>query len=1658
MGILGWRALSLLALLASILVLYIKTPSEQSEINSDCSLLPYDHYWISSKRIVTPQGVITGAVEVKGGIIVSVVQGDYLQSSFSRARVVDYGDAVIMPGLIDVHAHLDEPGRVEWEGFYSGTKAAAAGGITTLIDMPLNSFPSTVSEETLRLKVEAAEKKIYVDVGFWGGLVPENAFNTSALQGLLNAGALGLKSFMCPSGINDFPMTNSTHIKEGLYVLAKYSRPLLIHAEIVLDSETKVEMNDGGSDARSYATYLKTRPPSWEEAAIRELQEAMQDTKFGGRAEGAHVHIVHLSDAEASLDLIKDAKRSGASVSVETCPHYLAFAAEEITDGDTRFKCAPPIRDAANRQKLWEALMEQHIDMLSSDHSPSIPDLKLFDEGDFLKAWGGISSLQFVLPVAWSYGQKYGITFSQLVTWWSERPAKLSGQNHKGALVGGNHADLVVWEPEAEFELDENHKTYHKHPTISPYMGKRLSGKVLATFVRGNLVYSTGKHAPAACGVPILAKYTSSRDWAREVADHDGGIGGGSVKAAVVVDEIGVDAIRIIDDGPSGIARAAKRELAGRTIYRHDDAASGINDGVGREDGLQEGAAAEALGSVKPFHSEGRRDRKGDLGVGERVDEVHVELAVDGDEPAAGGAADPAVEELGDVETEGAAVGEGEEDEVAVQGVVGLVEGEHPGALEGGPGGAAGGGPGLADDGEAEIMFDCFIPVKKLSILFFPSDFTISATHNSRVSVLASIRASNLPGNKIGSSSIGTGIRVSNASQEKAESFGLSNDFQKPRNEARVSEVLREELRKETEKTLEWSLICSQVSAFVCTSAGKALCRSGSLPIGRDREESLKLLDQTAAAVLLPQPLDFSGIDDVSEIVRSAVDGQLLTIGELCAVERSLRSARRVFEQLEQIWAAGESPDRFSPLLDILQDCDFLTEIANKIRFCIDCTLSIVLDRASMKLESLRLERKQNMERLESLLRKISMEVFQVGGIDRPLITKRRSRMCIGIRASHKSLLPEGIVLSSSSSGATYFMEPRDAVVLNNMEVRLLNDEKDEELAILSYLSSEIARSETKFRLLMEKILELDLASARGAYALWMNGVHPLFSEGHQIINSNISANSLSIDIQGIQHPLLLQPSLRSLSSTSIPEAGSSEMLSRRDRAMESEDLPKAETPVPIDIRIGYTTKVLVISGPNTGGKTATMKTLGLAALMSKAGMFLPARGRPRLPWFDQILADIGDHQTLEHNLSTFSGHISRICKIIEVVSKDSLVLIDEIGSGTDPSEGVALSTSILQHLAGRVNLAVVTTHYADLSRLKDHNSQFENAAMEFCVESLQPTYRILWGSTGNSNALSIAKSIGFDQKVLDRAQEWVEKLVPDKQKERQGLLYQSLLEERNLLEAQSKEAASVLSEAKKLHLEIRSEAEDLDKHVAALKAKESQRVQQELKTVKSQMDSIIKNFETQLKNASPYQFKSMMREAEAAIASIVAAHHPGDDTLFGKTDSHSSYIPQIGDKVYVKGLGNKLATVIEAPAEDDITMVQYGKIKVRVKKTDVKLVEGSMDDTEYSASHLRVQDQGRYYKEPSVGANKDEVSFGPAVRTSKNTVDLRGMRVEEASHHLHMAISGCRSYGVLFVVHGVGTGAVKKCAVDILRNHPRVAKFEEEGPMNYGCTIAYIK
>ncbi|KAL5730271.1 hypothetical protein ACHQM5_003113 [Ranunculus cassubicifolius] len=833
-----------------------------------------------------------------------------------------------------------------------------------------------------------------------------------------------------------------------------------------------------------------------------------------------------------------------------------------------------------------------------------------------------------------------------------------------------------------------------------------------------------------------------------------------------------------------------------------------------------------------------------------------------------------------------------------------------------------------------------------------------------------------------------------------------------------------------------------------------SLAKNGKLPIGRTRKESLKLLNQTTAAMLLPQPLDFSGIEDIREIVGCCGNGELRSLRELCAVKRTLRAARRVYQQLEKVVRDDDdgSSNRYSSLFEILQGCDFLTDLEQKIEFCIDCNLSVVLNRASEGLEKIRSERKRNMSNLEYLLKQVSTRIFQAGGIDSPIVTKRRSRMCVGIKASYRSLLRDGIILNSSSSGATYFMEPRDAVELNNMEVRLSNAERAEELAVLSMLTSEIVESESDIMYLLEKIQELDLVSARAAYAQWIGGVCPIINQTSERLNSSKSRNSLLVDIEGIQHPVLLEASLKSSTQELGLDSGNLQFGNLSER--------KYDFPVPIDIKIGRETKVVVISGPNTGGKTASMKTLGLASLMSKAGLYLPAKKQPRLPWFDIILADIGDHQSLEQSLSTFSGHISRIRRILELGSKRSLVLIDEIGSGTDPSEGVALSASILQYLKDRVNLAVVTTHYADLSLLREKDSRFENAAMEFSLETLQPTYHILWGCIGNSNALSIAKSIGFDLKVLDRAHKWVEKLMPDKQMERKGMLFHSLMEERTTLEAQAKLAVSLHSEVMKLYQEINGEAEDLDGHEMALKLKEIQEVQQGLKAARMQMDEIITKCESQLKNANPDQFNSLVRKAESSISSIIEAHRPSGAILVSGTHN-SSYIPQVGEQVIVKGLGGKLANIVEAPGDDGMALVQYGKMKVRVNKNKLNAIKPtpSTKRTTTLSGLKGLAQVSKVYANAPLEADKDGDSpFGPVVQTSRNTVDLRGMRVEEADNEIRVAIATSRSRGVLFIIHGIGTGVLKERVTEILKNHPRVAKFEWESAMNDGCTVAFIK
>jgi allantoinase len=415
-------------------------------------------------------GYGAASIHIEGEQIVAVREYDDLSGATPLNDVIDYGDLALMPGIVDSHVHVNEPGRTEWEGFDTATRAAAAGGVTTIVDMPLNSIPPTMSVEALRIKAAAMRDQIRVDVGLWGGAVPGNA---GELRPMIEAGALGFKCFLVDSGVAEFGWLDERGLLEALEVLAGTNRPLLVHAEL------GEHLHDESGDPRSYARYLASRPRAAENAAIERVARLARET-------GAHAHIVHLSSADA-LRFI------GGNVTAETTPHYLYFAAEEIPDGAPEYKCAPPIRERDNREKLWGALQERRLLAIVSDHSPCTPHLKHLAEGDVERAWGGISSLQFALPVVWTAGRRREFTLSDITRFMSEGPAKLANlDRRKGKLAPGYDADIIAFDPDARFVVDES-VIQHRHK-VTPYAGDELHGVVRATYVRGRKVWEDGAH------------------------------------------------------------------------------------------------------------------------------------------------------------------------------------------------------------------------------------------------------------------------------------------------------------------------------------------------------------------------------------------------------------------------------------------------------------------------------------------------------------------------------------------------------------------------------------------------------------------------------------------------------------------------------------------------------------------------------------------------------------------------------------------------------------------------------------------------------------------------------------------------------------------------------------------------------------------------------------------------------------------------------------------------------------------------------------------------------------------------------------------------------------------------------------------------------------
>jgi len=423
---------------------------------------------IRSRRVVSTAGEVARAVGVREGRIVAIEPYDVQLDSTDELTLND--DEVLMPGLVDSHVHVNDPGRTEWEGFTSATRAAAAGGVTTIIDMPLNSIPPTCDVPALGLKRKTAASQAYVDTGFWGGAIPGNL---AQLRPLHESGVFGFKCFLLHSGVDEFPPLEPTELEPVMREIASFDGLLIVHAEDAhgIDSAP-------AAHGASYRDFLHSRPREAENTAVAHVIEVARRT-------GCRVHILHVSSSDV-LPLLADARETGVRITAETCPHYLTFSADEIPNGATQYKCCPPIREAANREQLWDGLRDRTIDQVVSDHSPSTVDLKRLDTGDFGEAWGGIASLQLGLPAVWTEARRRGFTLTDVARWMCQAPAAQTGLQHKGSIEVGYDADFGVFAPDETFVVDVN--TLHHKNAITPYDGRPLDGAVRSTWLRGEPV------------------------------------------------------------------------------------------------------------------------------------------------------------------------------------------------------------------------------------------------------------------------------------------------------------------------------------------------------------------------------------------------------------------------------------------------------------------------------------------------------------------------------------------------------------------------------------------------------------------------------------------------------------------------------------------------------------------------------------------------------------------------------------------------------------------------------------------------------------------------------------------------------------------------------------------------------------------------------------------------------------------------------------------------------------------------------------------------------------------------------------------------------------------------------------------------------------------
>jgi DNA mismatch repair protein MutS2 len=856
-------------------------------------------------------------------------------------------------------------------------------------------------------------------------------------------------------------------------------------------------------------------------------------------------------------------------------------------------------------------------------------------------------------------------------------------------------------------------------------------------------------------------------------------------------------------------------------------------------------------------------------------------------------------------------------------------------------------------------------------------------------------------------------------------------------------------IQTETLELLEWSRLCQQVSTFAATKLGKIAARQ--LVIPTTPSISLNLLAQTKEVYQLETQLtgglSLDGIEDFGDALeRAAVHGMLSgrELHEIATTLAGMRKLRRTIDSQENI-----------PVLQALvADVRTYPELEQDIYHCID-DRGDVTDRSSDKLAEVRVKLKGLRDRIYQLLNSLLQR--HANAIHQPLITQRGDRFVIPVKASHKDIIP-GVVHDTSSSGSTLFVEPHHIINLGNQLRQLQRQEQREIELVLQALTLKVTEVHDDLEHLLAVATTIDLATARARYSLWLEANPP------RLIDRSAGEY---ITLRQLRHPLLIW----------------------KQRHEEGHEV------VPIDLSIRPDLRVVTITGPNTGGKTVTLKTLAIVALMAKVGLFIPAREPVEIPWFDLILADIGDEQSLQQSLSTFSGHIRRIGRIlgeiepaVEEIGVDganlavnpppapseegnladgvssksvgvplvgtlgtdanhsetpthnypaALVLLDEVGAGTDPAEGSALAIALLQYLADRATLTIASTHYGELKALKYQDERFENASVEFDDVSLSPTYRLLWGIPGRSNALSIAQRLGLNPAVIENARSQV--VLGATQEVNQVIA--GLEAQRRKQEEKANEAAKILKQAEAFYLEVSQKAAQLQAREQELKVNQERAIQSAIVEAKGEIAQVIRQLQQGPQTAQSAQ------QATAELDRITGDRLPARST----PKPPPGFNPKVGDRIRIPKIGQK-AEVLTAVDDNGNLNVKFGIMKMNVSLADIESLTGEKATIPEKKSAAKVQNNQKSTVTPTVPV--------VAIRTSTNTVDIRGQRVSNAEGEIERAIGKAYQSGIMWVIHGKGTGKLREGVHEFLKTHPQVDRIELAGEKDGGggVTIAYLK